>query len=122
MVAPPSVHGSGRQYEWESGFSIHDIKPTACEPWMIDYLQNISSPDKHKSTPGPAVNPPQGDPGTRNNDSETLYADLLKSGAIEGMRNQSATKLVGHLFAKGMAADGKYGHPATVELEEHPAN
>jgi KaiC/GvpD/RAD55 family RecA-like ATPase len=104
-VAPPSIHGSGRQYQWEQGFSIHDIKPAACESWMIEYLQNISSPDKQKSTSKPAVKPPQGDPGTRNNDSETLYADLLKSGAIEGMRNQSATKLVGHLFAKGMAAD-----------------
>ena len=49
-VAPPSIHGSGCQYQWESGFSIHDIKPAACEPWMIEYLQNISSPDKQKTT------------------------------------------------------------------------
>jgi hypothetical protein len=105
VVAPPSIHGSGRQYQWEPGFSIHDIKPTACEPWMIEYLQNISSPDKQKPTPEPAVNPPQDNSGTRNNDSETLYSELLKNGAQEGMRNQSATSLTGHLFAKGLAAD-----------------
>ena len=105
VVAPPSIHGSGRQYQWEPGFSIHNIKPAACESWMIEYLQNISSPDKQKPTSKPAVKPPQGDPGTCNNDSETLYVELLKNGAQEGMRNQSATKLVGHLFAKGMAAD-----------------
>ena len=104
-VAPPSIHGSGRQYEWESGFSINDIKPAACEPWMIEYLQNISSPDKHKPTLEPAVKHPQDDPGTRNNDIEVHYADLLNNGAKEGIRNQSATSLTGHLFAKGLAAD-----------------
>ena len=104
-VAPPSIHGSGRQYEWESGFSINDIKPAACELWMIDYLQSISSPEKHKPTEEPAVKPPQGDSGTRNDDIETHYADLLNKGAQEGMRNQSATSLTGHLFAKGLAAE-----------------
>ena len=53
----------------------------------------------------PAVKTPQGDPGTRNDDFEIHYADLLKNGAQEGMRNQSATKLIGHLFAKGLAAE-----------------
>ena len=104
-VAPPSIHGSGRQYDWEPGFSIHDIKPAACELWMIDYLQSISNPDKQKTTPKSAVKTPQVDSGTRNNDSETLYAELLKNGCMEGMRNQSATSLTGHLFAKGLAAE-----------------
>ena len=54
VVAPPSIHGSGRQYQWEPEFSIHYIKPAACKPWMIEYLQNISSPDKQKPTPKPA--------------------------------------------------------------------
>ena len=104
-VAPPSIHGSGCQYQWESGFSIHDIKPAACEPWMIDYLQSISSPDKQKTTAQPAVKTPQGDPGTRSDDIEAHYADLLNNGAKEGIRNQSATSLTGHLFAKGLAAE-----------------
>ena len=58
-VAPPSIHGSGRQYKWEQGFSIHDINPAACESWMIDYLQSISSPDIQKPTLEPAVKPHQ---------------------------------------------------------------
>ena len=104
-VAPPSIHGSGRQYQWEPGFSIHDIKPAACEPWMIDYLQSISSPDKQNPTPKPVVKPPQDVSGTRNDDIETQYAELLRNGAQEGMRNQSATKLAGHLLAKGLPSE-----------------
>jgi hypothetical protein len=30
------------------------------------------------------------------------YADILSNGAVEGMRNHTATKLAGHLFAKGI--------------------
>ena len=29
------------------------------------------------------------------------YADILKNGAVEGMRNHTATKLIGHLLGKG---------------------
>ena len=104
VVAPPSVHGSGNQYQWEPGFSISDLNPEPCKPWMIEYLQQISSPDKKKTTEKPAVKTPQGDSGTRNHNSETLYGELLINGAQEGMRNQSAASLAGHLFAKGLAA------------------
>ena len=51
-AAPPSIHGSGRQYEWEEGLSIFEIDPAPCEPWMIDYLKDVtesaSKPAKRK--------------------------------------------------------------------------
>jgi len=42
-------------------------------------------------------------PGTRKVVAEDQYAELLKNGCAEGMRNDSATKLAGHLFAKGIS-------------------
>ena len=33
------------------------------------------------------------------------YADILSTGAAEGMRNHTATKLAGHLFAKGISGN-----------------
>ena len=39
VAAPPSVHGSGRAYEWVESSCILDIAPAPCEPWMIDYLK-----------------------------------------------------------------------------------
>jgi len=96
-AAPPSVHGSGRQYEWEDGLSIFEIDPAECRPWMIDYLkavtENTSKPSKEKS-PRPSDDLDTAKkPSTGNS-----YADILKNGVREGMRNHTATKLIGYLL------------------------
>jgi replicative DNA helicase len=99
-AAPPSVHGSGRQYEWEDGLSIVEIDPAPCDSWMIDYLKEVSrsssKPAKEK-TPNLSNNP---DMAKKSGNSDS-YVDILKYGAREGMRNHTATKLIGHLIAKG---------------------
>ena len=36
-------------------------------------------------------------------EADDEYTELLKNGCQEGMRNESATRLAGHLFAKGIS-------------------
>jgi replicative DNA helicase len=98
VAAPPSTHGSGRQYEWEEGLSIFEIDPAECEPWMTDYLKAVS---EDSSIPAKKKSPKLADNANteiKPNDSDS-YSDILKDGAREGMRNHTATKLVGHLLA-----------------------
>lgn len=38
IVAPPSLHASGKHYEWEKGKSPAEIKPAAMPPWLIEPL------------------------------------------------------------------------------------
>ena len=104
IVAPPSIHGSGSRYEWEEGFSIYDIDPVECTPWMIDYLKAVandnSAADKKQTKDTPTkteTNQPK-EKETKANE----YADLLKNGCSQGGRNQSTAKLVGHFFKTGM--------------------
>lgn len=100
IVAPPSIHGSGRQYEWEEGYSIHQIDPAPCESWMEYYLkqQPIKSSKPVKQTPPkPSDNPDTASKPATNDP----YADILKNGAQQGNRNDSAARLIGHLFGKG---------------------
>jgi len=100
VVAPPSCHGSGRHYEWEEGFSIFEIDPAECEPWMIDYLKEVatinSEPVKEK-----ALKPSESSNLASKPPSGNTYADIMKSGAKQGNRNYCATKLIGHLLGKG---------------------
>jgi replicative DNA helicase len=103
VAAPPSIHGSGRQYEWEEGLSIFEIDPAPCDSWMTDYLKSITDKTKTESKEKGDLKTPQDPPGTRKVVAEDQFAELLKNGCAEGMRNDSATKLSGHLFAKGIS-------------------
>jgi len=120
VVAPPSMHGSGRIYEWVEGSSILDLDPSPCTPWMIDYLKNVSSnnvaTDKKQTAATEELEEsiPLDDKTikaiTEIKDQEPKiqetkqdeYLDLLKNGCIKGKRNQSATRLIGHLLKTGM--------------------
>lgn len=103
VVAPPSVHGSGNAYEWEPGYSIHEIDPAPCEQWQIYYLKSVAEGNKKETHEKPSENRAD----NRNMESTETprheYNEILKNGAREGMRNDTTTRLAGHLFAKGIS-------------------
>jgi replicative DNA helicase len=116
VVAPPSIHGSGHQYEWVQGASIFDIEPAECSQWMIDYLKDVAD-DFHpssglektiKDTPRPDESKADIPSRAVTVETKTLknkkrdYLDILTNGCVDGERNNSATIYVGHLFAMGM--------------------
>jgi len=71
---------------------------------MTDYLKSImDKTTKTETRQKGDLKTPQDPPGTRKVLAGDEYAELLKNGCAEGMRNDSATKLSGHLFAKGIS-------------------
>ena len=115
VAAPPSIHGSGNQYQWVEGNSIDDIAPAPCSSWMNDYLKDISNSepvndlakelevllkkDVKKIKTSPEVKSPDAINPEKNRDE---YLNLLHNGCAQGERNHSATRLIGHLFKTGI--------------------
>lgn len=105
VVAHPSIHGSGRVYEWLEGASVSNVSPAPCTPWMIDYLKNASTGNKPASVRKETKELPKKAETIQPQEKEAKvneYADLLKNGCSQGGRNKSAISLVGHLFKIGM--------------------
>ena len=102
VVAPPSIHGSGHVYEWEEGYSIYEIDPAPCEPWVVDYLKNVVEGNKAEDKLKPSKNRVDTPDMERTETARSGYNEILKNGAIEGMRNDTATKWAGHLLGKGL--------------------
>ena len=102
VAAPPSVHGSGRTYEWVEGCSIFDITPAPCEQWMIDYLKKVADGDKSEPKTKSLEKRTESLSAERSERPKGEYADILRNGAAEGNRNDTATRLTGHLLGKGM--------------------
>ena len=104
VVAPGSIHGSGEMYDWEEGYSIDEIDPNMCTPWMMDYLEDVSKMNKKVSKKKPSVEKPVKTVEAVENKTEVKndYLSILQNGSREGERNATATKLIGSLFKKGI--------------------
>ncbi len=86
VVLPPSIHASGRQYEWL--LAPWDADLAAPPPWLLDLLHS-----------------PADDGGGRRSQEE--WFELLQ-GAPEGQRHEVAAQIAGHFLALGYP-------PAAVE-------
>ena len=97
------MHGSGHQYEWEQDLSIFDYDPEPCEPWMIDYLKTAATRPSNRKTPSQktSLKPSENRNTVSKPAPHTSYADILAKGAVQGLRNHTAAKLIGHLLGKG---------------------
>jgi hypothetical protein len=81
IVAPPSVHPSGRRYTWRPGRGPGELMPAPIPRWL---LEQARSPD------GPAGHPPG------------HWRRLLAEGVAEGARNNTIASLTGHLLWHGV--------------------
>ena len=79
IVAPPSLHASGRRYTWDPSLHPANVEPAKLPQWMLKLL---ASPGK-----APA---PQGSNGP--------LSDLAFGEAQKGQRNTNLARLAGHLL------------------------
>ena len=77
VLAPPSIHPSGRRYEW----SVDCATALAEAPtWLIEKIASRAN--------GVAPMPPE------------AWRELVTSGVVEGTRDSTITKLAGHLLRR----------------------
>lgn len=82
IVAPPSIHRSGNTYEWIDGLSLEDLDLAEVDlSWMTQ--KKPKAPKKKQER------------------KDAWVIDALE-GVSEGGRNDTATRLAGHLFHYGL--------------------
>ena len=79
VVAPPSVHASGRRYVWAPELSPEDLDLAPCPDWVLRFLQQKQ---------------------TGNGRPIEDWRVLVDQGASDGVRNSSVARLSGHLLRK----------------------
>ena len=80
IVAPPSLHLSGRRYVWDANHHPEKITPATLPEWLVTLLVPPANGGKTRTEP-------------------VEWAALIASGANHGARNVTATRLVGYLLA-----------------------
>lgn len=81
VVAPPSVHPSGRPYAWLPGRSPNEIEIAAPPSWLLSRFERVE---------GRVGHPP------------TYWRKLVREGVAEGERNSTLASLTGHLLWRGV--------------------
>ena len=83
VVAPPSVHPSGRRYAWVAGRAPDEITLAAIPVWLLDSIRR----------------------STYSGHSLAHWRELVRDGVAEGERNASLASLTGHLLWHGVDPD-----------------
>ncbi|MGE5147630.1 MAG: bifunctional DNA primase/polymerase [Candidatus Eiseniibacteriota bacterium] len=82
VVAPPSVHPSGRSYAWRPGHSPAEMTPAAFPPWLLTRVGGLHA-----------------------GRSRDEWRRLVQEGVPEGQRNSTIASLTGHLLWHGVDAE-----------------
>jgi hypothetical protein len=82
VVAPPSIHASGVSYEWLTGRAPDQVVLAPVPPWLLDAMQN----SKRGRNPSAKVH------------EQRQMRELASNGAAEGERNDSVSRIFGHLL------------------------
>jgi len=81
VVAPPSMHPSGRQYEWRAGRGPDELAPAAMPAWLLELA---AGEGEHRGHP------------------LSHWRALVREGVAEGERNSTLASLAGHLLWRGV--------------------
>jgi hypothetical protein len=84
VVAPPSIHPSGRHYAWRTGHDPKDGQLAELPDWLL-----------RLTTGG----------GERRGHPPDHWRTLVREGLVEGERNNTIASLAGHLFWRGVDAE-----------------
>lgn len=83
VVAPPSLHPSGKHYGFVEGFGLHEKELAEVPEWIKEALIK----PQNASTRPDAIEP-------------EFYRDLFKRGAKAGSQNEALVRMAGHLIRK----------------------
>jgi len=87
VVAPPSVHPSGRRYAWQAGRAPADIAVHDLPAWLERLVRGPAGQPEH---PGHPV---------------SYWRALARDGVAEGVRNSTIASFAGHLLWHGVDPD-----------------
>lgn len=96
VVAPPSIHGSGRQYKWMEDCSILDVDPVECPEWVLDFIKNPPKKEMKETKQVAEAKANTNEPAQKVEGNK--FIEILRNGTSTGDRNQTAASLVGHLM------------------------
>ncbi len=83
VVAPPSVHGNGKRYEWKTSRAPGETDLAPMPDWLLESASGE---------------------GARAGHSLAHWRALVRDGIDEGQRNSTIASLAGHLFHRGVDA------------------
>ncbi|MEW6573482.1 MAG: bifunctional DNA primase/polymerase [Bacillota bacterium] len=82
VVAPPSIHPSGKRYQWVGGHSPDELPLASCPNWLLDLIRNPGKTEVADVGQDPS------------------WVLKLLQGVPQGQRNDAATRLAGHWLAR----------------------
>ena len=84
IVSPPSIHPSGRHYQWRPGHAPHEITLAPLPGWLLGEIMPTDSPRGHPLA---------------------YWRRLISEGVPKGRRNNTIASLTGHLLWHGVDSD-----------------